>query len=368
MKITCTQENLNKGLSTVNQAVGTDTTLPVLSNVLLKTEGGRLKLSGTDLETGVNMFIGGKVVKEGSLTVPAKLLGEYVNSLPSSQVVLEVKDGKLKLGCENFSASINGIDSEEFPLIPKIEKKEVCRVNVDDFKKVAEKVVFAAAVDESRPELSGVLMSFTNSSIAMAATDSYRLAEGIVDNVKTMGKPKSSIIPAKTVSELLHIFGENVDGDLVISVSENQIMFQNSDISVVSRLVEGQYPDYKQIIPDKFNTEGIFKRDELLKGIKTTGLFAKHGSNDVKLEFNVPGGETILYASSSQVGKNFSKLKSKIKGETTEVIFNYRYLLDGLNNIDSEKVRLMVNGSSGPAAMKAESGSKYIYVIMPIKQ
>lgn len=368
MKIICTQENLNKGLSIVSQAVGSDSTLPVLANVLIQTEGGQLKLSTTDIKTGITVKIRGKVEETGSVTVPAKLLSEYIRSLPAENITLHSQDKILKISCGDFNATLNGIDPEEFPLIPKIKDKEICSVDASDFIEIISKVSFAAASDESRPELAGVFMSLSGNQLTLAATDSYRLAEGIIKDVKISGKPKNAIVPAKTFSELLHIIGQDAEEKLKISLSENEMMFEYGDSSLVTRLVEGQYPDYKQIIPDNFQTEALYDREQFLQGIKVTGLFAKAGANDLRFEFNVPAQTTSLEASSSQVGKNLSKIKAKIKGETSEVIFNYRYLLDGLNSLKTEQVVFLTNSSSGPGILRSSKADGYTYVVMPIKQ
>lgn len=368
MRIICTQENLNHGLSIVSQAVGTDATLPVLANVLIQTENGQLKLSGTDIKTGITVKIRGKVEEAGSVTVPAKLLAEYVRSLPQENINLHSQDKILKISCGDFNASLNGIDPDEFPLIPKIKNKQICSVNASDLVQMISKVVFAAASDESRPELAGIFLSFTDNQLVLAATDSYRLAEGIIGGAKIEGKPQKAIVPARTFTELLHIIGQDTEEKITISLSENEMMFEYGDSSLVTRLVEGQYPDYKQIIPDSFQTQACYDRDQLLQSIKVTGLFAREGANDIRFEFNVPAQTTSLEASSSQVGKNTSKVKAKIKGETSDVIFNYRYLLDGLNCIKDEQVQFLTNSSSGPGVFKSSKKDGYTYVVMPIKQ
>ncbi|MFC1721834.1 DNA polymerase III subunit beta [Patescibacteria group bacterium] len=368
MKVVCTQENLSRALAIVSQAVGTDTTLPVLANVLLQTEEGRLKLSATDLETGISIFIGGKVESEGIVTIPAKLLAEYIRSLPPDNINLSAKDNILKLSAGTFSASLNGIDPDEFPLIPKIKNKEICTVDAKEFAEGVTRTTFAAASDESRPELAGVFLVFDEDNIQMAATDSYRLAESVIDKASRKGKKQTAIVPAKTLSELTHILGEDIEGKLVISLSDNQMMFQYGDASLVTRLVEGQFPDYKQIIPDSFQTEAIFERQELLQNIKVTGLFSREGANDIRCEFNTANKETSLYAASSQVGKNTSQVKGKLKGETSQAVFNYRYLLDGLAGMKSQEVEFSTNGSSGPGVLKPVGSKDYTYVVMPIKQ
>lgn len=368
MKIICTQENLNHGLAVVSQAVGTDATLPVLANVLIQTEGGQLKLSATDIKTGITVKIRGKVEEAGSVTVPAKLLSEYVRSLPQENIILHAQEKILKIECGDFKATLNGIDPEEFPLIPRIKDHQICSVNASDFVAMVAKVVFAAAADESRPELAGVFMSFAGSQLILAATDSYRLAEGIIEGAKTEGKPRNAIVPARTFTELLHVIGQDTEEKITISLAENEMMFEYGDSSLVTRLVEGQYPDYKQIIPDNFQTQAVYDREQLLQSIKVTGLFSRVGANDIRFEFNVKAQTTALEASSSQVGQNTSKLKAKIKGETSEVIFNHRYLLDGLNCIKDEQVQFLTNSSSGPGVFKSTTKDGYTYVVMPIKQ
>lgn len=370
MKATCTQENLQKGLSIVSHTVGADSTLPVLSNVLIESKAGRLRLAGTDLETGTNTFVRGKVDKEGAITIPARLFSEYISSLPKKNIDIELKEKVLSLKCGRFKASINGIDSEEFPLIPRIKEAPIASVNVVKFREFLQKVAFAAATDESRPELAGVNFEFNmeGNKVIAVSTDSYRLSENILTGIKVTKSKKNVIVPAKTALELVRVISSEIEGSIDISVSENQIMFHFKDLDMVSRLIEGQYPDYKQIIPDNFQTKIIFAREDLVNSIKTISLFSRDGSQDIKFEFNSAKNETLLYASTSQVGKNSSKLEAKIEGETAEVIFNSKYVLDGLANIDSKNVIFESNGSNGPAVLREEKNKNYTYIIMPIKQ
>lgn len=364
MKIVCTQENLLKGLLVVSRGVGKSPSLPVLANILLSTEKGRIKLQATDLELGITYYLRGKIEKEGKITVPAHIFLNYINNLPLIKVSLEVKDNTLHITCENFKADIKGISAEEFPLIPRVEKEPICTVDAQDLKDGLSKVGFAAALEETRPEIAGVYMNISKNLI-LAATDSFRLAEKVI---KT--KPNHTcevIIPSKTVNELARIISEEVK-DVDIFISENQIAFRLDDSEIVSRLVEGKYPDYKQIIPKDFTCQAVLETKDLVSGIKTASLFSKAGIFDIKMETRPKQNEVVITSESGQVGSNVVKIKGKVEGKAEKVVFNYRYLLDGLDHITTDQVLLGITGDATPAVLKPQDEKDYLYVAMPIKQ
>ena len=394
MKLTCTQENLNQGLSIVSHLASKNINLPILSNILLKTEGGSLKLLATNLEIGVTCAVRGKIEKEGSFTIESKLLSDYVNLLPNERVDIELLDQNLEIKCKNFETKIKGLDATEFPLIPQIKKENPYLCDCQEFKKAVQQAIFAVSINESRPEISGVLLSFNSlepDKLILAATDSYRLAEKKV-GLKEGPKDKADIIiPARTLQEVLRVLNSfkdaiNVPEDLEIYISENQILFVYDQVELISRLVEGQYPDYKQIVPKEFKTQAVVNTQDLIKSVKTASLFAKSGIYDINLKF-VPSeaagesgtfGKLVVSASNTQAGENVSKIDSNIKGQENNVVVNFRYLLDGLLNMDSENVLIETIDSNSPCSIKPVGATKegedvktkedYFYIIMPIKQ
>lgn len=376
MKISCTQENLNQGLMVVSHIAYKNTNLPILSNILIKADNKLLTLSATNLEIGITIQIRSKIEKEGEYSVDAKLFSDYVSYLPKNRIDLELEDDNLKIICEKQKTKIKGQSSVEFPLIPKIEKNNPYIVSAKEFKQAISEVVFAVSTSESRPEISGVFMGLYFDSIILTATDSYRLTEKKIKlNDNKNNNERKIIIPVKTLNEIsriLGIFKENISLDDVenieIYVSENQIMFSYNGIDLVSRLIEGQYPDYTQIIPASYKTLAKLNIKDLIKVVKTSSLFTKSGINDVKIELNSTNKEITITSSSSQTGENISTIESEITGEDNNMVLNYRYLLDGLQNISSNNVVLEINNSNSPCVIKPDEGNNYIYIIMPIKQ
>ncbi len=366
MKLICTQENLSRGLAIVSRGIGKSPSLPVLANILLTTEKGRLKLQTTDLEIGITYFSGGKIEKEGGITIPAQLFLGYIDNLPSAKVKLEVKDKTLHISCENFEADIKGIDAEEFPLIPKIEKKSICTVAASDLKEALSKVSFATALEEARPEIAGVYMNISQN-LRLAATDSFRLAEKTIKLKQPVKGSVEVIVPSRTIQELIRIISEEAK-DVDVLVSENQIAFRLDDSELVSRLVDGKYPDYKQIIPKEYTCQAILDTGDLQSSIRTASLFSKTGVFDIKIDIRPKEDEVIITSESGQVGSNVAKIKGKVEGKAEKVTFNYRYLLDGLDHMTASQVLLGVTGDATPACLKPQDEKDYTYVVMPIKQ
>ncbi|MFC1700817.1 DNA polymerase III subunit beta [Patescibacteria group bacterium] len=375
MKITCLQENLKKAINIVERIIGRNLTLPVLNNILLSAEKNKLRISSTNLEIGINCWIPGKTDKEGSITVPSKLVSGLINNLSNKKIELTAKsNNKLMIKSEDFIANINGISSDEFPIIPKINDKPLINIKGNLLKNSLLQVVEMASISESRPEISGVYVNFDSltgesdkNCVNLVATDSFRLAEKNIffENEAEIIKNQQIIIPQRTAQELARILNET-NSDVKIILSGNQILFDLDDIQIISRLIEGQYPDYKQIIPGNFKTRAIVNRDELIKSIKVASLFSSK-INDVKFNIDPKKSLINISAKDSDIGENKSQIDSKIEGNGLEIIFNYRYLLDGLNNILSDKVILEFNNSSSSAVIKPVGDASYVYVIMPIK-
>ncbi|KKR08250.1 MAG: polymerase III subunit beta protein [Parcubacteria group bacterium GW2011_GWC2_39_14] len=375
MKFTCLQENLNFGLQATGHLVNKNINLPILNNVLLEANSSGVKLSSTNLEIGISCHVRCKVDVEGAFTADARLLSEYISLLPNDQVNLELaKDDFLKVACRSSETKIKGIVSDDFPVIPKIERTSSYKINIKDFKKALAQVVFAVANSESRPEISGVLMSFNKikpGMVHLVGTDSYRLTEkalAISDNKEE----RDVIVPVKSLQEVLRVLGlvkeqENQIDALQIFVSDNQILFSCDGIELISRLIEGQFPDYKQIIPTETRTQVVVATSELVKSIKAVALFSKLGIFDVNLKFNSAKG-LIIEATNSQLGESKSEMAVAFAGEDNETTLNYRYLLDGLNNISAEEVELSLVDGNVPFLVRPKGDDSYTYIVMPIKQ
>jgi len=384
MKISCTQENLNQGLFIVSHLATKNINLPILNNILFQVSEKTIKLSATNLEIGINCVIRGKVDQEGEFTVQSRLLADYVSLLPKDRVDIEVSNDPkedqnqiLKINCRNYSTKIKGQLAVDFPVIPQIEKDNPYILDYNDFKKAMGQVIFAVSVNETRPEIGGVSFNFTGGKLVLAATDSYRLAEKAIDlDKKSNSEEKRIIIPVKTLQELSRILGSFKDSatiadikNIEIYLTENQILFVLGDIELISRLVEGQYPDYKQIIPQQTNTKAILDVSELAKAVKTTSLFARSGIYDVGLQFVANKKEVVVSSTNNQIGESVSKITCDLDGGDNNIVVNYRYLLDGLQNINSDKVEIAVIDSGNPCVLKpAGKDLGYLYIIMPIKQ
>jgi len=375
MKIFSLQENLKQGLFIVGHIAGKNVNLPILNNIMIKTEGGNIKMLATNLEIGIVTMVRGKIEKEGAYTVDAKIISECINLLPNKKVGLELKDGVLAVDSDNYKVKIRGQSAEEFPLIPEVDKKNYYSAPIEEFKKAVTQVMFAVSLSESRLELSGVMFNFNGAGLTLAATDSYRLAEKNIKIKTNNREEKKIIVPAKTLQELIRILSglqasalAAEDQGIKFYLSENQILFTCGSTELVSRLIEGQYPDYQQIIPTTSKTKAISQRAELIRAVKLASLFSKTGINDINLDFPKGKNQVVVSSVSGQTGENVTSLEAKVSGEDNGIVVNYRYLLDGLNNIDSELVRLEIVDGNTPCLLKSDKETDYLYIIMPIKQ
>lgn len=382
MKLSCTQENLNRGLLIASHIASKNVNLPILNNILFKAEGGVITLTATNLEIGIKCLVRGKIEQEGSTTLPAKLFADYVNSLPKEKIDLEMKDQILEIACKNFETKLRGAAATDFPLIPEVAKDLAYSVDVNRFREAVTQVVFATSTSEIRPEISGILLNFDGAKkkVVVAATDSYRLAEKSFDLAGNENEAaREVIVPARTMQEVLRIlsvFRETEDPEtdmtLKIYLAENQILFSLNDVDLISRVIDGQYPDYRQIIPTGRKTKAVFNRNDLVRVIKTASLFAKPGIFDVTFGFK-PGkekiGELVLSSANSQFGENTVKLETEIEGEENEITVNYRYLLDGLGAMETEEVELELTSGDSPCLLRPKKeGADYLYIVMPIKK
>lgn len=367
MKISVIQENLSKALNVVNRVVSSRASLAVLSNIMLKINKGQLEVTGTNLEMAIVYKIGAKVEKDGALSVPARLLTDLVSSLPNDKLLLSSDNNNLKIKTNNFESSINGISSDEFPTIPEVKPDITLSFPSDILSTALNQVCFAAALDESRPVLSGVLFSIKNNKLLLASTDSYRLAESIIDLSSKPKKDIDFIVPAKTIAELIRIL-TNSDGEIEIKATATEIEFTAGSIRLISRLIEGKFPDYQKIIPEKSETAMVIDTAELVSTVKVASLFARETANTIKLNFELD--KLVITSSAAQIGDNQSSIPAKIVGEVGEISLNARYLTDVLAVIKADQVKLAINSKLNPCLITPHSQKtidNYRHIIMPLR-
>ncbi len=374
MKFTILQENLKEALYIVGHIAGKNINLPILNNILIKADQGNISFTSTDLEIGIINKKRGKVDNGGEFTIDSKILFDYVSLLPNKKVDLELVGDEFVINCENYNTKIKGTNAEDFPLIPEIENSETYLIKTKNLKKALSQVVFATSSSETRMELTGVLFETIDSELLLVATDSYRLAEKKSKLEEGGKKNIRVIVPAKTIQELTRILSNIKDGSapeensVEIMISENQIKFLIDGTELISRLIEGQYPDYKQIIPASNNTKASVSRQELIRAVKMSSLFSKTGINDINLDFPKDKNKIVVSSVLGQAGENITETDALVTGIDNGIVVNYKYLLDCLNNISSENIILEVSDSNTPCIIKADGDDTYLYVIMPIKQ
>ncbi|MDP3954909.1 MAG: DNA polymerase III subunit beta [bacterium] len=371
MKISLLQENFNKGLSLVSRQVSGKATLPILANILLSTENGRLRLSATNLETGINLWLGSKVEEEGSLTLPAKVLNEFVASLPPDKIEIEASETSLTAVSGSFKANFIGTVAAEFPKLPVFSDKPILIFEKNDFLRSLSRVAFAAAQDEGRPVLTGVLIKKKDKGkVTLVATDGYRLslksAVAIEDKLE-----EDLLIPAKTLLEVSKIAQEKGEENKEIKIAQteekSQVVFSLKDIEFSSRLLEGEFPDFDKIIPKTSTTKAEFDKEEFLRAVKIASIFAREQANIVKLKIDPQAGKMKITAETPQVGANESEIVAKIEGEEMEIAFNCRFLLDFLAAVKEEVIILEANGSLAPGLFKVKGDDTYLHIIMPVR-
>jgi DNA polymerase-3 subunit beta len=378
MKVSCLQENLAKGLAIVGRAVATKSTLPVLANILLATDQGRLKLAATNLELGITCWIGAKVEEEGATTVPARLLGEFVNSLPNDKIdlALTVRTQTLRLTCQRYAANIKGIDAEDFPLIPTVADTPTVALEPDLLREMIGQVAFAAAADDSRPVLAGVLMSFRDNSLTLAAADGFRLSVRTAAIEPPAGGAAPAgldvIVPARAMQEVARIAAEGKDPvEVTVTPNKNQVLFHLSNVDLVSRLVEGAFPNYQQIIPKEYKTRAVLSTGDFLKATKIASFFARDAANIVRLNV-IPGeeelvpGRVTVGATAAEVGDNLNEIDAVVEGQPLQIAFNARYLTDVLSVLTATQVGLEASTSSSPGVVRPVGVEGFTHVIMPM--
>jgi DNA polymerase III subunit beta len=376
MRLTCLPEKLNEGLATVGRVVAPRSTLPVLGNVLLATDGGQLKLAATNLELTVVCWVGAKVEEEGAITLPARLLADYVGLLSAGEPLnLELKGKKAHLSCGRSEANISGIDAEEFPAIPSVSGGISLKLPAPRLKEAIAQVVFAAAPDDSRPVLAGVLMTVSGGKLTLAAADGFRLAVRKVDLGDAEVPDLTMIVPAKALTEVARGLpnDEDIEVEIAVTADQSQVLFRHRQAEVVSRLIEGQFPDFNRIIPRETKTRVTLQTADFLRATKAAQVFARDNSMIVRLNL-VPAeggdealGRVTVAATSAEIGDNTGDVDASVEGEAMQVAFNGRYLRDALEALDAQQAFLEVTGPASPGLIRPASGPNgYIQVIMPM--
>jgi DNA polymerase III subunit beta len=369
VKLSVMQENLARGLSVVSRAVSNRSTLPVLANVLLKTEDAGLKLTATNLEIGITYWVPGKIETDGATTVPAKLLTDLVNSLPAGdRVDLELQAGDvLHLRCGRFESHIKGIDADEFPAIGAAGERPTTRIAQNVLRRALAETAFAAASDEARPILTGVLAKFEGDQLTLAAADNYRIAVKTIPILDAV--PETSVVvPARALNELARILADVEDPvEVVLAGGRNQILFHLDGIDLVSRLIDGQFPNYQQVVPQSHTTRAILDREELLRAVRPAALIAHESANIVKLQVNTESEPGITVSANAEVGDHVGQVEAAVEGDGTTIAFNARYLADVLTNVTADQFALELNGPLSPGVFKPVGDDHYIHVVMPVR-
>ncbi len=359
------QENLHKALSYVSKSISIKTQLPILSNVLIETEEGRLKLASTNLETSICYWIGATVQEKGAITVPARILAELVASFTHDKIELTVARSQLKLQCGGSEASLSGIDAAEFPPLPEITDSKKAALPKILLEKGLPFVLMAASNDEGRPLLTGVRFSKRSNGIAMVATDGYRLS------LKQLGEPQGLedgvVIPSRALSEVYRLMIDEKASEVEMSMSreKNQVVFMLPNAQIITRLIEGEYPNYEKIIPSGFTTRAVVKKEDFQRAVKLASVYARESANIVRLRI---GDSTLaVSANSPQIGENKTTLEVASEGDAGEIAFNARFLLDLLTVFPDDEVVFEMSGPLTPGVFKSPQDETIMHIIMPVR-
>ncbi len=374
MKVTVLQENLARGLSIVSRAVSPRSTLPVLSNILIATDEGRLRLSATNLELGITCWIAARIDEEGSTTVPSRTFSDLVNAMPSDQVqlTLDVKTQSLHVKGGASNNDIKCIDAQEFPPLPTPEMEGAVQLNVADFKEMIHQVAFAASTDEARPVLMGVLMNVEKDKVTMAAADGFRLSVRKAQLSQSVSQPINVIIPARALNELARVAADGEESIyMVVPKNRGQVLFRVKDVEVVSQLIEGTFPDYHQIIPRSYKSRTLVSTASLLKACRQAEIFAREGSNVARFDIKQANGEmqpseVEISATSEETGKNETIVEATVDGGSVLIAFNVKFLREALEIIKTPNVALETSAANAPGVVKPVGDDNFLHVIMPM--
>ena len=368
MKITCTQENLYQGILQVQGIAVQASPLPILKNIFLEAKKGVLKLKSTNLEIGITTSIRGKIDEEGQITADARLLSSFISLLSQEKVNITTDGKNLIIETSVHKTQINGLAADEFPVIPEVKKENEFKISAQEFKQSLLEVSPASSTDDTRPEINGVYCNIADKIITFAGTDSYRLAEKKLELLDGKQGKEAFIIPLRTIKELIRTITN--DNEIIsLYKGDNQVLFTYGETEMVTRLIEGEYPNYTQIIPTAYNYTFTIGKEDFINAIKISGLFASIGSNSVTLTL-CPSKKELIIFSETNFGEERTTLSVDIEGkEDVRIVFDYRYLLDGLTSILCDEVVFCATSESSPSVLKPKDSAKqFLYIVMPIRQ
>lgn len=371
MKVSCSQEDLSRGLAIVGRAVATRAVLPITNSVLVATEGSQLKLSATNLEIATTCWIGATVEEEGTIAIPARLVTDFVNSLPSGRIdmTLSPRSRSLELTCARYEAHISGLEAADFPPIPKIADGMSIKVKAEDLRLAISQVVFAAASEESRPVLTGVHAEFNGKELTLAAADGFRLAVHKLALPTAIKDKIAVIIPSRSLAELNRLLSDQEEPlELTLNAQKSQVMFKLRNVEMVSQLIQGTFPNYSQLIPQSYTTRAVVKLSEFLRATRSASIFARDGSGIVRLQIMPKDGKgkVSVSARAEEVGDNLGEIDAAVEGEEAKIAFNSKYLTDVLGVLTEEDVALEATTSSSPGVIRPVGKDNYVHVVMPM--
>jgi DNA polymerase-3 subunit beta len=381
MRLTCLQENLSRGLGVVGRAVATRTTLPITQHVLLSTDRSRLKLSATNLQIAISTWVGAQVEDEGAITIPARLLTDFVNSLPNERVDVDAMEQPkgLSFRCARFEANINGTDAEDFPPIPSVEDGVVCRIDADVLRKAISHVEFAAATEDSRPVLTGIKVEASGDGFTFAAADGFRLAVYKGKLAEPLDGELDFIIPSRAMQEVNRLIGSQQEQvEFTVTTARSQALFKLENVELTSQLIQGTFPNYGQLIPETWGTRVVVDLNQFSQATKSTSIFARDGSGIVRLQISEPSedsdmGRVSISSRAEELGENQGEIDGQVEGDEAKIAFNSKYLVDVLDVLEEGKVALETTTPSSPGVIRpvvvedgSESTDDYVHVVMPM--
>jgi len=368
MRVTCRPAGLGQALQVVSRAISSRTTLPILNNILIEATSEGLALTATNLEIGIRKLVAAEVAAEGSTTAPARLLTDFVSTLPDDELemTLDPASQSLSLRCARFDTHIKCIEAEEFPPGPRPDEGDRLEVALDDLVGAVEQTQMAASTDEARPVLTGVLVQVQGESLTLAATDGHRLAVRKLAAAGPTELEASLIVPARALAELSRVLkGEPGKVEIVISKARNQVFFRAGSSELTSRLIDGKYPNYAQVIPSKSSTKVRVPTSELTQTVRAVSLFARDSANVIRVK--AQSGALTLSATTNEVGDSKAEMSADVDGSDIQIAFNARYVLDALGVIGEDEVELLFDGPLSPGLMRPPGKEHYLYVIMPVR-
>ncbi len=373
MKVTCLQENLARGLGIVGRAVAVRSTLPITSNVLISTDHGRIKLAATNLDIALSCWIGGQIEEEGAITVPSRLLSDFVNSLPADKIELTLspRSKQLKVKCARNEATIGGMDADDFPPIPAVEDGGTLEIDPKSLREAITQVVFSAATDDSRPVLTGVDLVVEDDQMTFAAADGFRLAVRHLKLKKKAAERQQVIVPARALAELNRLLQDQDEPvAMTFNANKTQVLFRLKDVELVAQLIQGTFPDYSRLIPKEWSSRAVVEVRDFLQETKIASIFARDGSGIVRITFEAgeggaPGHMTVA-ARAEEIGENQGELDAAVEGESAKIAFNGKYLQDVLQVLDGGRVALETTGPSQPGVIRPIDSDNYVHVVMPM--